>query len=159
MIWNPELLQLQRGNRKWSWNICPTTLNTSKNESCEYVVLTKMERRQLTHCPHCPLAGHDDVIKWKHFPRHWPFVRKIHRSPVNFPHKGQWRGALMFSLIYVWINDWANNREAGDLRRQHGHYDVIVMRIKLFKKINFERQFLPAYLAHFPCNCIMFSQH
>ena len=72
---------------------------------------------------------HDDVIKWKHFPRNWPFVRKIHRSPVNFPHKGQWRGALMFSLIYVWINDWANNREAGDLRRQHGHYDVIVMYI------------------------------
>ena len=73
------------------------------------------------------LSVHDDVIKWKHFPRNWPFVRKIHRSPVNFPHKGQWRGALMFSLIYVWINDWANNREAGDLRRQHGHYDVIVM--------------------------------
>ena len=74
-----------------------------------------------------PTHSHDDVIKWKHFPRNWPFVRKIHRSPVNFPHKGQWRGALMFSLIYVWINDWANNREAGDLRRQHGHYDVIVM--------------------------------
>ena len=73
------------------------------------------------------MLNHDDVIKWKHFPRNWPFVRKIHRSPVNFPHKGQWRGALMFSLIYVWINDWANNREAGDLRRQHGHYDVIVM--------------------------------
>ena len=70
---------------------------------------------------------HDDVIKWKHFPRNWPFVREIHRSPVNFPHKGQWRGALMFSLIYAWMNDWVNNREAGDLRRQHGHYDVIVM--------------------------------
>ena len=39
---------------------------------------------------------HDDVIKWKHFPRHWPFVRGIHRSPVNSPHKGQWHGALMF---------------------------------------------------------------
>ena len=73
---------------------------------------------------------HDDVIKWKHFPRNWPFVREIHRSPVNFPHKGQWRGALMFSLIYAWINDWVNNREAGDLRRQHGHYDVIVMQRK-----------------------------
>ena len=48
----------------------------------------------------------DDVIKWKHFPRNWPFVRGIHRSPVNFPHKGQWRGAFMFSLICVWINDW-----------------------------------------------------
>ena len=70
---------------------------------------------------------HDDVIKWKHFPRNWPFVREIHRSLVNFPHKGQWRGALMFSLIYAWINDWVNNRDAGDLRRQHGHYDVIVM--------------------------------
>ena len=47
--------------------------------------------------------------------------------PVNSPHKGQWRGALMFSLIYAWINDWVNNREAGDLRRQRGHYGVIVM--------------------------------
>ena len=72
-------------------------------------------------------AYHDDVIKWKHFLRNWPFVREIHRSPVNFAHKGQWRGALMFSLIYAWMNDWVNNREAGDLRRQHGHYDVIVM--------------------------------
>ena len=44
-------------------------------------------------------VGHDDVIKWKHFLRYWPFVRGIHRSPVNSPHKGQWRGALMFSLI------------------------------------------------------------
>ena len=26
-------------------------------------------------------AYHDDVIKWKHFPRHWPFVGGIHRSP------------------------------------------------------------------------------
>ena len=42
---------------------------------------------------------HDDVIKWKHFPRYWPFVRRILRSPVNSPHKGQWREALMFSLI------------------------------------------------------------
>ena len=57
---------------------------------------------------------HDDVIKWKHFPRYWPFVRGIHRSPVNSSHKGQWRGALMFSLICTWINDWVSNSEAGD---------------------------------------------
>ena len=48
--------------------------------------------------------GHDDVIKWKHFPCYWPFVRGIHRSPVNSPRKGQWREALMFSLIYARIN-------------------------------------------------------
>ena len=70
---------------------------------------------------------HDDVIKWKHFPRYWPFVRGIHRSPANSPHKGQWRGALMFSLICVWINGWVNNREAGDLRRYRTHYDVTVV--------------------------------
>ena len=70
---------------------------------------------------------HDDVIKGKHFPRYWPFVRGIHRSPVNSPHKGQWHGALMFSSICVWINSWVNNREAGDLRRCHAHYDVTVM--------------------------------
>ena len=70
---------------------------------------------------------HDDVITWKHFPRYWPFVWRIHRSPVNSPHKGQWPGALMFSLICVWINDWVNNGEAGDLRRYRIHYDVTVM--------------------------------
>ena len=53
--------------------------------------------------------------------------RSIHRSPVNSPHKDQWRGALMFSLICVWINGWVNNREAGDLRRYRAHYDVTVM--------------------------------
>ena len=66
-------------------------------------------------------------MKWKHFPRNWPFVRGIHRSPVNSPHKGQWRGGLMFSLICVWINDWVNNREAGDVRRYRAHYNGIVM--------------------------------
>ena len=74
-------------------------------------------------------SHHDDVIKWKHFPRNWPFVRGIHRSPANSPHKGQWRGALMFSLICAWINDWINNREAGDLRRHRDHYYVIVMMV------------------------------
>ena len=71
---------------------------------------------------------HDDVTKWNHFPRYWPFVRGIPRSsPVISPHKGQWRGTLMFSLVCVWINGWVNNREAGDLRRHRCHYDVNVM--------------------------------
>ena len=45
------------------------------------------------------LAFHVDVITWKHFPRYWPIVRGIHRSPASPPHKGQWCGALMFPLI------------------------------------------------------------
>ena len=62
---------------------------------------------------------HDDIILWKHFPRHL--------SPVNSPLKGQWRGALMSSMICVWINGWVNNHEAGDLRRHRAHYDVLAM--------------------------------
>ena len=51
-------------------------------------------------------------------------------SPVTgeFPAKGQWRGALIFSLICDWINGWVNNREAGDLRCHRTHYDVLVMK-------------------------------
>ena len=100
--------------------------------SCSVHIFTEMDRQ--TGCDwlvlgtmHISYIQHD-VIKWKHFPRYWPFVRGIHRSPVNSPHKGQWRGALMFSLICAWINCWVNNREAGDLRRYRAHYDVTVMK-------------------------------
>ena len=68
---------------------------------------------------------------WRHqmetFSASLAFVWGIHRSPVNSPHKGQWRGALMFTLICAGINGWVNTREAGDLRRYRPHYDVIVM--------------------------------
>ena len=67
------------------------------------------------------------IIKWNHFPRYWPFLRGILRSPANSPHKDQWRGALVFSLICAWINGWLNNREAGDLRHHRAHYDVTVV--------------------------------
>ena len=56
--------------------------------------------------------SHDGVIKWRHFPRYWPFVRGIHRFPVYSPHR---------------INGWINNRQGGDFRRHRAHCDVIVM--------------------------------
>ena len=62
-------------------------------------ILQDLDESRLRQREVCLLQYHDDVIKWKHFSRYWPFVRGIHRSPVNSPHKGQWRGALMFSLI------------------------------------------------------------
>ena len=88
--------------------------------------------------------GQDDVIKWKYFPRYWPFVRGIdrspvrgiNRSPVNSPHKCQWRGVLMFSLICAQINDRVNNRKAGDLRRHRAHYGVSVMLYQFARRIN-----------------------
>ena len=62
---------------------------------------------------------HDDVIKWKHFPRYCTFVREIHRWPGTY--KGPWHRSVR------WINGWVNSRKAGDLRRHHAHYNAIVM--------------------------------
>ena len=95
-------------------------------------VLWHLAVSRFTRCAHELKPWHvfgdynDDVIKWKHFPRYWPFVRGIHRSPVNSLHIGQCRGALMLSLIWAWINGWVNNGAAGDLRRHLTHYYVIV---------------------------------
>ena len=69
-----------------------------------------------------------DVTKWKHFRRHWFFVRGLPLSLVNSPHKGQWRGDLRFCLICALTNGWVNNRGAGDLRRHRAHYDVTFWR-------------------------------
>ena len=101
--------------------------NTMPGEAWHQVVL-RHDIIIVSYAGSClPWAFYDDVIKWKHFPRYWPFVRGIHRSTVNSPHKGQWRGALLFSLICAWINGWVNSRDAGDLIRYRDHYDVTVM--------------------------------
>ena len=106
-------------------------------KACQLSRLTEQRCHLVDNSVHaCKLPqkrwAHDDVIKWKHFPGFWPFMWEIHWSPVNSSHKGQWRGALMFSLICTWINGWANNREVGDLRCYRAHYDVIVMIFDLF---------------------------
>ena len=69
------------------------------------------------------MSLHDNVIKWKHFPRYWPFVWRIHRFRWIPRTKDQWRGASICDRI----NFWVNNREADNLRRTHAHYDVTVI--------------------------------
>ena len=68
--------------------------------------------------------------------------------PVNTPHKGQWRGALMFILICTRINGWVKNREAGDLRRHRAHYDVIVMKLRRMNAFSWPTFTKPAALSH-----------
>ena len=76
-----------------------------------------------------PWPWHDDGMAswWRHQMETFSALLALcagnSRPPVNSPHKGQWRGVLVFSLICVWIN----NREADDLKRHRGHYDVTVM--------------------------------
>ena len=75
---------------------------------------------------------HDDITIWKHFPCYWPFVSRTHRSPLNSPHKGPWRGALMFSLIIYWTNDRTSIRDTRDLRCHRSRYDGTVMHTYVF---------------------------
>ena len=111
-VWRPNIENMGK------FIECPYKLNRCK--ACKRI-LNLWYEDGITTCrqiylPHfttrwsCVSKPHDDVIKWKHFPRYWPFVRGIHRPPVNSPHKGQWRGALMFTLICARINGWVNNR-------------------------------------------------
>ena len=103
----------------------PCTVNSKKcTQGPRFVVLLRFGSYGYPY--------HDDVIKWN--PRYCPLARGIHRSLLNSPHKGQWRGALMFSLISAWINAWVNNRETGDLRRYRAHYDVSVMTNQIMTK-------------------------
>ena len=105
---------------------------------------------------------------WRHqmeiFLRNWMFVRGIHRSPVGSLQKGQWRGALTFSLIFAWTNGRANNRDAGDLRSNRAHYDVTVMTTfsrpmqRHDTKWNYKFKIPQIYSSHkrlkFPLSCV-----
>ena len=108
--------------RAW-WRVQPRLLTQKRGQFLHYIFIYVISSMLLSLI----VVVYDDVIKWRHFRRYWPFVRGIHRSSVNSPHKGQWRGALMFSLIWAWINGRVNNGDAGDLRRHGAHYDVIVV--------------------------------
>ena len=72
------------------------------------------------------LKYHDNFTKWKHF----------HRSPVDSPHKGQWHWALILSLACAWTNGWTNNRDTGNLRCHHAHYDTAVMILPHINKLH-----------------------
>ena len=78
---------------------------------------------------HISIYAIEHITRWRHQMETFSTLLAIcaGNSPVNSPHKAQWRGALMFSLICVWINGWANIREVGDLRRYRAQYDVIVV--------------------------------
>ena len=122
-FWNIYLRAITLRIRLSRFRLTCTTMITKTY--CGFDML--YEWRSHLHRSMSPPKHNDDVMKWKHFPRYWPFVRGIHQSPVNSPHKGQWRGAVPFSLICASIKYWVNNCKAGDLKRHGAHYDVTAM--------------------------------
>ena len=72
-----------------------------------------------------PLYTFFGVIWWRHQMEIFDVLLCEGNPPVTS--LSDWRGALMFSLIYGWRHSWGSNRNAGDLRRHCAHYDVTVM--------------------------------
>ena len=119
------------GNNSWKfhddtmtgtwWKRCHRQTDGQTDGRTDWTILraawSQLRKKQVWRWPENPpkfppLHNHCDVIKWKHSPRYWPFVRGIHRSPVDSPHKGQWRGTLMLSLICAITNGRSNNWNA-----------------------------------------------
>ena len=84
-------------------------------------------RHQFLGCIEVSPVIHDDVTKWKNFPRYWPLCGEFTGN--------RWIPLAKASDAELWcllwspsrINNWVNNREAGYLRRHRAHYDVIVV--------------------------------
>ena len=109
------LVQLRRGNIQ----------HMSSNKLQLSPVITRFNF--IRYC-----VQHNSLKSWwchqlETFPRYWPFLRGNYRSQVGIPRKGQWRGALMFSLICAWTSGWANSRGAGDGIHHRAQYVVTVM--------------------------------
>ena len=82
-------------------------------------------------------SEHDDVIKWKHFLRYWPFVRGIHRSPVNSQHRSVRRSFDVFfdlplikPLSKQWLGWWFETLPRPLWRHCNGRYWFIIYVIR-----------------------------
>ena len=78
-------------------------------------------------------CSHDEVIKWKHFPRCGPCVHVCWGGGFT-GHRGT-KTSDAFSFIYSWTNSWVNNNGTGDLRRRRPYHDVTLMKTQHPTKI------------------------
>ena len=104
---------------KFSWHLLRVRLN--------FIYLH--DRKLLLERCHLGLFFLTKLTWWRHQMETFSALLALcaGNSPVYSPHKGQWRGASIFSLIWACSNSWANKGDAGDLRCHGAHYDVIVM--------------------------------
>ena len=92
-VWNMSILLVACHMRIYYWyNYSPQSwiihasfkmITVPLSIFVTYDWYTRLQLKAISvHEPHHSLwcRGHDDVIKWKHFPRYWPFVRGIYRT-------------------------------------------------------------------------------
>ena len=117
------------GNRYGYWrNGFPSVQSESSIVKLQIITLFSWYVLHMFDNKHC-LWMHSDVIKWKQFPRYWPFredlTGKFHsQMPVM--------GSVDVFLTFAWTNYWANHRDAGHLRRHHAHFNVNLLILSVF---------------------------
>ena len=76
-----------------------------------------------------------DFTWWRHQMETFSALQALcaGNSPVTSEFPAQRPVTRSFNVFFDLrlINGWVNNREAGDLRRHRGHYDVIVMNLTI----------------------------
>ena len=117
---------------------CKIDFYVSYNQS---ISASKIRMFVLTNDEHCKRVFlvlvvyflyiyHDDVIRWKHSPRYWPFGRELTGDTGHL-----WIPLTKASDAELWCflwsareqTDWVNNPDAGDLRRHRAHYDFTLI--------------------------------
>ena len=144
-----------------AWVICRLTSNDNFTPQikCTFVttVTSTLHYNDVIMCAMESQITGVSIVCWNRLFRRRPKKTSKHRvaglcegnPPVDSPHKGKWRGALMFSvistwtcgfthkyqwsgalmfsLVCAWTNGSANNQDASDLRLHRAHYDVTLM--------------------------------
>ena len=95
--------------------------------SFTHVALLHWDNRTLSQFQWSNVVGyHDDLMKWKHFLRYWPLCERNPLVTSGFPSHRPVMQSFDVS-VDLRLNGWANNRDAGDLRRHRAHHHVIIM--------------------------------
>ena len=131
----PIISIFESNHRHYNWNLSPWRCSTHK-------IISMIKMGLNNHTLECcltraaweaacltwqPVLHHYYSIKWKHFPRYWPFVRGIHGSSVDSRHKGPVT-RIFDDLFNVSLKKGVkNNGMAVDLRRRDAHRDVTVV--------------------------------
>ena len=74
------------------------------------------------------IQNHHDAIIWNHFLHYWPFVKGIHQSLVDSPHKGasNVECSCAFYLLLTWTSYWTNSHVTADL----AHHNINITSLK-----------------------------
>ena len=131
-------MRSKRGERQTFWDILNAGYEhqlLAKRQMALFIWMTNISRKRFGS--RVENKKHNEVIKWKHFPCYWPFVRGIHKGNPwvtgGVPSQRPVTRGSVFSLICAWTVEQTMETP---VRHHHAHYDVTVMFSDIFYRIH-----------------------